>query len=604
MTALVALTPVVAVLGLAAAVGVATFVRHCKVHRWYRVTWWALTGHHLDGRHRVNRTWLWHGNRPVAGPMDAHLHWWTRRSRLLRASVVWGFLVTAAYLVWGLHKDWALTVTVAYWVSLAIGVGVTEALTRRAVRTRHRRKVIRPLAVPLAGHMGASANVVAGTLRAMPKPELAQAGDPVFTIKALPNAYAANPTERQFVEQLLATRSPVPLTFRWETHRHPMRLQALCASAPPREVRLGDWLGRIDGLPPGRYFLAVSANDQPEVWDATEEDPDLAVNARSRRGKTNLLMGIAAQALRRGERVTAIDPKRVSLAMLAGVPGFTLANDPNDPQAMWEAIHDFKLEMDQAIAENRYGWDGTHPHLLMLEEVNRLFSLFRRTWEKQKGPDQRITEVPPWEDVKDILHQGAQFGYYVVVDGQDLKDQVLFGARDAFGQIIGAFTPKQWGYVVGTTPVPPMPDQRGRFHLVRGGGGGHHGLVQVVIADPRGGSANEVAWRLFALNGRQPQASPQAAATRAWAERLMRAPRAIGWHRGPERRAISPVLIGPKAGAAYLNMTQQSFKALRRRHPIKGEFTHARRGQEWACWTRESLDAWVAEVEESRRERV
>ena len=56
------------------------------------------------------------------------------------------------------------------------------------------------------------------------------------------------------------------------------------------------------------------------------------------------------------------------------------------------------------------------------------------------------------------------------------------------------------------------------------------------------------------------------------------------------------MLIGPNQAAAYLGMTYDQFKMTRRRNPIPGEFKHTVRGQQTACWAKETLDLWVSEV--------
>ena len=382
------------------------------------------------------------------------------------------------------------------------------------------------------------------------------------------------------------------MEFRWP-HKHPMRFEAICAKTAPGVVALADHVDFIDSLPAGVYFLGVDTNGERVTWNSNEEDPHFAVNGLSRRGKTNLNLGLTSQALRRREQVVAIDHKRVSLRCLAGIPGFTLRNNPADVAGMWEAIHDFRLAMDEAITEHERNPLLPLSHrLLIIEEINELWAMFRSHWELKKEPGQRITDVPAWRDVKAILHQGGQFGWRVIIDGQDLKAEVLFGSRYSFGNVgLFGWKAQQWRYCVGTTPVPPAPKKKGRMCLAQGPG---HRWVQVVIADPRGDHHNEQAWREFALNGRHTRQDTTWAGQQrsgAWGWRAVLPP--VPDHAVP---ALSPVLIGPKQAAAYLGMTQDQFKMARRRYPIQGEFKHMTRGQETSCWAKETLDLWVAEV--------
>jgi hypothetical protein len=588
VTVALILLPIVIAAALFAAAALATGREFIDRHGIHKIGYRLLTGFHLDGERRHNGGWLRHGTRHHRGDVHTHLGWWTRRSRLHRAIAAWAVLLAIPYTVIGLAVAHGLTIASLKAAAILTALAGLAATGRWIARRGHRR-TIRGVATPLAGHIGWSANVVAASLRLHPRPEDARPGEEVVLIKALPDSYAAQAGDRQWVEQLLTSRMPVPLSFRWDTQRHPMRLQALCASAPPPEVPLAEWAPVIATLGPGRYFIGASADNRAEVWDATAEDPHLMIGGRTRRGKTNVKLAIIATGLHRGERFTAIDPKRISLECLRGVPGFTLASDPGNVGYMWEVIADYRAEMDAAIAGHG---DGT-PHTLVLEEANQLHALFRDYWEAMKDPGQRVTDAPPWVAVRAVLHQGAQFGYRVIVGGQDLKDNVLFGSRYSFGTILmTGFTRAQWAYAVGTVPIPAAPTRKGRFHLVRGP---EHKLVQVVVADPRGEAHNEQAWRQFALAGRAPQAEPGHV---VWAERVRRAMPSIGWQRPPP--AIGRVLIGPAAAAAYLGWSREQFRAARRRHPIEGEFTTRKRGQDWPCWARETLDLWLADVEAQR----
>jgi hypothetical protein len=155
------------------------------------------------------------------------------------------------------------------------------------------------------------------------------------------------------------------------------------------------------------------------------------------------------------------------------------------------------------------------------------------------------------------------------------------------------FTPKQWGYAVGTTPVPASPVRKGRFHLVRGTS---HTTVQAVVADPRGGAHNEAAWREFALSGRagdipQPR-EPESPAGQP--------PPMPELPPGQVFPAISRVLIGPQQAADHLGITRETFRMRRRRYPIRGEFKSRVRGQDVTCWTPETLDQWDIEILASR----
>ena len=345
-------------------------------------------------------------------------------------------------------------------------------------------------------------------------------GDIAVKLLNLPDTFAASLSDQQCIEEILSARIARELNFPWHTTKHPMRMTGRIAAAPPPAVELADYVAAMDQLTYGQYFIGCGNGGHQEVWDANEEDPHAMDGGKKpQAARRTFISPWPARGCAAGNGSPRSTRSGVSLRILIGVPGFTLANDPRNVPQMWALIRAFRDEMDAvidgrcpvcrilladpqaAICEGCGAKQGM-PHTLILEEINQLFSLFREHWEQVKEPKDRITDVPAWRDVKAVLHQGGQFGYRVVVGGQDLKDNVLFGARSQFGVILmTGFTPKQWGYAVGTTPVPKSPSSKGRFHLVRGS---DHGLVQVVAADVRKGHGrqNELLWREFALNGR------------------------------------------------------------------------------------------------------
>ena len=544
-----------------------------------------LTGNHVDGKARNNRTWTRPATRPLGGPADRPMSWLERRPRFARAAVAWAVVLLVPWVGYGLWKAPAATIACC---EAAGGVTLVVAAwqaARWAARRHHRTRVIRPLAAALAVKLKVHPAVVAENLKIKPRRSDLRPGEPVVIIRQLPDALAVTGPERAWVEHLLTSRLG-PLRYDWQTWKYPMRLVGVAAAAPPELVTVGDWLPLIDQLGWSQYFLGCGADAEPQIWDGSEEDPHVMMGGKPRRGKTNINLAIAGQALRRGELVDGIDHKRISLLCLSGVPGFRLACDPGNVAQMWALIHAFRACMDASKAGEGCGG----PHTLILEEINQLFALFRTTWE-QMGGHRRVTDVPAWQDVIAVLHEGPQFHHRVLLGGQDLKDNVLFGSRHSYGTaLMAGYSPRQWGYTIGSLPVPPAPTRRGRFYLARG----HDEpvLMQAVIADPRGGRANEAAWRAFALDGGQ---GPGGEEGEPWRATVFRDPprpvtrAAIGTVVRPE---LERVLVGPKAAAAFLSMSQAAFAAARRRTPIPGEFAHEVRGQQWRAWHAGSLREW------------
>lgn len=586
--------PVLAVLVAFAFVTVICAAEFVQDHGPHRVLYRMLTGHHLDGHHRSNRTWLHQGTRAHHEHAHrAHVSRWARTPRLHRAAVAWAAILAIPYTLIGLATE--RTLTENSWLAAIAGfvLVVMLRLARRIAHRYHRNHVVHPLATALSGHLGLTPAVVQSNLRISPALEAAKPGQRVGTLKNLPDTWHALEADQQWVEAMLSARLPVELEYSWHLVRHPPWLEMLCASAPPAEVLLKDYIPHIEELEPGQYLLGVGADEKLAIWDCLEEDPEGAVGSRTRGGKTNLLSAVIAQGLARDEEFWAVDPKRVSLLHFLGVPGFRLANDPGQPLAMVSLILGFRRQMLDAIAAG----DISQHRTLILEEMNVLQPLLDDWWIRTKGPKQRMIDNPAWRAVRDILHMGAQFNHRVMVSGQDLKDKTLFGSRSQFGTILmNRYTAKQWGYTAGTTPVPPTPVRKGRFWLIQGG---DPVLIQVLCADARKGHGadNERIWREYALAGRQPeQQVPKYA--RWYPARVLKAIAAPPAIPGP--LALPQVLIGYADAAAYLGMNVDAFRKARQRHPIGGEFSSVVQGRKdprpKPCWHRDSLDLWRSET--------
>jgi hypothetical protein len=550
-------------------------------------------GKHLDGKNRSGCTFHERGTQGEA-------HWfgrgqaspWARLAGRERAAIRWTvLLICFGMLTARSQTEWALAL---------IGgpaAGVLYWRTRRRWDLRHHRtQLVVPLAAALADKMGQDHAVIARHhLKIRADYTDAEPGDVIASYRHLPPHWAASRKDEAFIEHLFRSRIPVAMDFRWTTHTHPMRVEAVVAASPPTDVALADHVAHMDSLPPGVYFLGVSAKGELCVYDTCGEDPMIASGARTRKGKTNLHLGFASQGLRRGEEFYAVDPKRKSLLALRGVPGFHLANDPGNPEQMVGFIKGFARLLDEAI--EKYAADPEQsPHrTLILEEMPRLFTIIDQWWDQVRGKDLKRNN-PAWQAVRSVLNQGAEFHHRIMVCAQDLTDEVLFRSRNSFGTILmNGFKPQQWRNQIGTTPIPACPKKPGRFYLVRYG---EPELIHVVCADSRPGHGrhNEQLWREYALGGRQPQTDTWTGEDKsgAWGQH-----EALPPVPDPEVLELSPLLIGPSQAAAYLGMTYDQFKMARRHHPIQGEVKYQVRGQDTSCWTKETLQLWAAEVHQN-----
>lgn len=548
-------------------------------------------GQHFDGKPRSDCTFHARGTQgPAHWFSSGRPSWWARLRGRERAAVWWTLvLLTYGMLTARTQTEWALALT----LGPAAGLCYWRLHGNWQLRD-HRTHLVRPLAAALAEKLPQDpATIARHHLKVRPDYTDAKPGDVIAEYRHLPDHWAGTGSDKAAIQHLFQSRIPVSMEFRWP-HKHPMRLEAVCAKTAPASVALADHIAHMDSLPMGSYFVGCDAENEECDFHTSIEDPMVASGARTRKGKTNAHLAIACQGLRRGEEFFTVDPKRKSMLALRGVPGFHLVNDPRNPDQMVKFIKEFKKLMDEAIEDYAADPEQSPHRTLILEEMPALFTIIDQWWDQDRGKDLKRNN-PAWLAVRAVLNQGAEFHHRVMVCAQDLTDEVLFRSRNSFGtMLMNGFKPQQWRNQVGTTPVPACPKKPGRFYLVRCG---EPELVQVVCADSRPGHGrhNEQLWREYALNGRQADATQEASQrSGAWGRR-----KALPGVPEEGVPALSPVLIGPNQAAAYLGMTYDQFKMTRRRNPIPGEFKHTVRGQQTACWAKETLDLWVSEVRQN-----
>lgn len=543
-------------------------------HTLPRVAGRFLIGHHLDGRSRSDATFWRNGTQGHAGwfSRGRESRWvlmagWKRAA--LRVALV---AVLAGLWRWPHATEWALTLSGGPLAGLMAWRGVL------AVRLwRHRRTLERPLSLALAPYLGTAPRAVEAALTVEPGFEAADGGQHVAVLE-LPDHWAATPDQKTSIEQVIGARLGIDVKWQWQTSKYPMLLNATRAPVPPALVRFADMREEIEALPEGRYLLGLAADESRRYWDTSVEDPMIAIHGGSRRGKTSLLLLLAAQVLRQAaavelppgapaccrEGITGIDPKRVSLMPLAECPGVELANDPRDVAAMWAAVARFR-----ALVEARYDMLAADPtaefrrRALIMDEISMFAGMSAALWRETK--ERSDPALPPvWGDLAAAVWMGAQVKAHVIVAGQRLDYQILGGMLGSFGvRMLAGYTPQDYARLVGVPPFLRSQKPRGRFLLYAGG---DLDWIQLVKADdPDGDYSGLRDWVLEGLRG-----GPGLA--------------------GRPGRATSDV-IGLAAGAAYLELGVDAFRKRRERAGGKapGEF---RVGNQPA-WKAADLDRWA-----------
>ena len=439
-----------------------------------------VAGHHLDGRRRSDATFLRDGTQgePSWWGTGRESRWvlmagWKRAA--LRLAVV---AALAGLWRWRTVTEWAL--------GLVLGPAAGYAVWRcvRAVRRwRHVRTLERPMALALAPFLGVASRQVEAALAVRPDYELTAGGEHIGSL-GLPDHWAATADQRERLQQVIGARLGVEVRYGWRTAQHPMVLNLTRAPQPPAMVRWADVLAEIEACPTDKVLLGADSSGQLVYGDLALEDPHWAVNAGSRRGKTTLLLSIAVQVgcqrQRSGlpddapecahGRTTGIDPKRVSLAALAGLPGVELHADPRDVEGMWAGIAAFRAHLEARV--DAFADDPTvsfERSLLIIDEVNQFAAMSAARWREVKAKSDPA--LPPvWSDVAAVGWMGAQFKCNIIAVGQRLDQGALGGLRDSFGvRLLAGYTPQQYAFLVGLPPYQRPQKPRGRFLLFEGG---------------------------------------------------------------------------------------------------------------------------------------
>jgi len=527
---------------------------------------WA-TGRHWHGRPLSDATFFCDGTQGEPG-------WWgAGRESRWRLWAGWKRAVVRLAVVAAVVGLWRWR-TGTEWVLVLVGgplagLGLWRCVV--AVRLwRHRGTLERPMASALAPFLGVPPRTVEAALAVEPGFADAAGGEHVAAV-ALPDHWAATADQKATVEQVIHARLGVDLKYQWRTTAYPMVLNVTRAPTPPARVLFADQRALMEACPPGRVFLGLDANGEPRHWDRSLEDPMVAIHGGSRRGKTSLLLSIAGQDIRRGaERVTAVDPKRVSMLPLAELgPAVRLYNDPRNVEGMWQGIAEFR-----ALVEERYDALADDPTLefrralLIIDEVSQCSGMWSAHWHRVRAKGDPA-KPPVWDDVAASVWMGAQANANVIVAGQRLDYQILGGMLGSFGvRLLAGYMPQDYARLVGQPPYIRSQKPRGRFLLYAGD---ELDWVQLVkVDDPDRDFSAFCAWVREGLQG-----APDLAAT--------------GGTGTGDTLAGTVLIVGLAAAAGHLSMSPEAFKKARQRRPVPGEI-EAPDGR--PAWSPDVLTAW------------
>jgi hypothetical protein len=460
-----------------------TIAKHITKHGFMVLIFWWLTGHYMNGKHRTDAGWFTKGEHVVNGNYQGNASPWAHRPRGHRAIVRTSLTAAVLAALYGWFAARFLT-EAGLAAGTVAGVAAGQYTVRRKIRTAsHKRNLTDPLIAALAGHFGQSCESLDGSVSILPDYARAGNSQEIGTI-ILPDNYNASPEERGAMEHLLTSRLGISVDYHWDTAKRPMALRLTKTPVPPSRVPLAKMLPVIRELPVDKVLLGVTGKGEETSWNMGSEDPHCLVSAKTRRGKTRMLLSIACQVLAQGgEHVTVIDPKRVGVdECLAGVPGVRIFNDPANVAEMWDGIIEFRNMMDARIEE--YQKDRTIEFkraLLVIDEASQFASQSQAHWDGERTSKDRA-RPPIWQHVQAVLWQGAQFKCSVLFFGQRFDFRLLGESLDSFGTILLAgYNQRTIDRLIGPgTKVPASSKIRGRFTYYDGDDAK---VIQAILGD-------------------------------------------------------------------------------------------------------------------------
>jgi predicted DNA-binding transcriptional regulator AlpA len=277
-----------------------------------------------------------------------------------------------------------------------------------------------------------------------------------------------------------------------------------------------------------------------------------------------------------------------------------MANDPEDVEAMWAAIHRGKVDMDHRRAEYARNRTKQFPiHLVMIDELNMFKELTLEAWAAKLAENKRLPkedqedlpkECPVWADIRAMLHMGRFVGIHVICVAQDFRAEILggHGARNGFGlRGMGGFLPSQWKMFIGTTPVPAAQRGVGRWIFWQGE---QQDWVQITKCDRDAAYA-------FAAHGRELHDERAALGYETEQPELTVGSDTDLDYTAPiltesttsSDKDTRRIIVGVKEAARYLGYSKwRTFDTARSRRPIPGQFDQGRN----VAWYADDLDAW------------
>lgn len=544
-----------------------------------------VAGHPMDGHYRTDARFFRRGTRLLA---KVEVHRWSylpgwQRSAWRFAGVLavlagaWGYAFHRERLYVALSASAALAALYASW-------RLWEAWQRHEVA----RDYLRPLHAVLAPMLGLPSTTRPTDYLTVPKTYRTKEETPA--VIRLPSGFNPAPANKDQVSNaamsyLRINDDNTDVTFHMSANP---TLELKMAPQPPNRVLWADYTDLMLKLPAGQIFVGLQARNAPYIRDFNVGEVvhgGFSVNTGG--GKSNAAMTWISQMLHSDPRVlvTFVDPKQSALpACLIGVPGYSLANDPDNIPEMWDVIERFEREI---IRRRRARIDDPTMEFplmyLILDELSEFMDMSREFWEEVKeeperyGYEGKLPKRPPIiRSIARILRMSREYGGRVLVFTQRLDNASTggIGLRDLFGwRGLAGFRKNQWMMLIQTTPIPKSIRRVGRWIY---SDGDKEVWVQNVYASPE-------QLRDWAVANRRPGVDTHDGQ-----------PNDDGVSSAESETPVQWDIVGLAAAADYVGIPYETFRKRRRHHgPIAGEGLQGRS----PAWQRTDLDKFVAHVD-------
>lgn len=573
------------------------------------IVWRHFTGAHYHGRRVTDATWFAHGGTSDRRhDLDGFLSRWEHMPRFRRLLWRWAVTFSLAGAVYGMFA--ARAVTIHAIESLAFyGLVVLAFVIESHIHERlHRRHVLNPIVKSLAPAMRLSPHAVRRLIHI--KAEGVRQDEGEIGWIELPDEFTPGADLQTTMTRIVDAHIPVDIELDFQLQSSPRMAVVRAGLKPPDIVPWEDMLDAMDACSAGDVVIGKDRHKNSfEATFSGLDDPHWGFCVNTGRGKSNFLAVVVAQILHQDPEaeIVIIDPKRTSLVDYVGspisgnglkplIPGVRMANNPNDPEGMWEAIGYARgvLEKRSKIAER----DRTAKFpilLVVVDELNMFTDITYTHWDSVRAEmaaaGEKIIpkECQVWSDIRAILRTGRFVSVHMIAVSQDFRDDAVGGkgARNYFGfRGLAGFRPNQWKMFVGTTPVPR--DQRGQGRWIFTDGNDET-WVQVTYADHE--QVYEYAMQgrgLYSGGGSVRLASPEPLALSLESPEPDR--------QTPPDYAAQGILVGLQEAADYLGMKLSTFEKARQRTEsddgVRGRIPGEMRIARQPAWYATDLDDW------------